>query len=211
MLPGRPRHRRAAPAASHRTGFVARSLAASPAARGTRPRPSDRHVWRLQDGGIGWRLAPDPSFRLLPGWSRNDDDLSRRDGSLTIAAPDHLRWTAPRRFQLDGRRDRSVQVAGTDVSLTHVRDVLLRHPDVRDAAIRLMLPDEGKRLKAFVVPRDPARATDALFSGLDAFIEGSLSTPERPRAYHFGSALPVGTGGKPADWPVRNRPQLMED
>ncbi|MGI4799224.1 MAG: AMP-binding protein [Janthinobacterium lividum] len=156
-----------------------------------------------ETGGIGWRIAADPSFRLLPGWSRDHDKLSRCDGSLVITAPDYLRWTTPHRFQLDGRRDRSVQVGGINVSLTHVRDVLLRHPDVNDAAVRLMLPNEGERLKAFVIPRDPTQAINSLLASLDAFVTASLSTPERPRAYQFGSALLVGPSGKPADWPIK--------
>lgn len=156
-----------------------------------------------ETGGIGWRIATEPSFDLLPGWSRDHDELSRRDGSQAITVPDYLCWTAPRRFQLDGRRDRSVQVGGINVSLTQVRNVLLRHPDVDDAAVRLMLPREGGRLKAFVVPRDPTCSIDALLTGLDAFVTASLTTPERPRAYQFGPTLPVGPGGKPSDWPVK--------
>ena len=157
-----------------------------------------------ETGGIGWRIPPDPSFRLLPGWSPEDDVLRHSAGNLTITAPDYLRWTAPRCFQIAGRRDRSVQVGGMNVSLTHVRDVLLRHPDVGDAAVRLMLPNEGERLKAFIVPRDQTHATDALLTGLEALVTASLSTPERPRAYRFGSALPVGSGGKLADWPLKS-------
>lgn len=48
-----------------------------------------------ETGGIGWRMAADPSFRLLPGWSRDHGKLGRHDGTPAIAAPDYLRWTAP--------------------------------------------------------------------------------------------------------------------
>ena len=63
-----------------------------------------------------------------------------------------------------------------------------------------MRPDEGDRLKAFVVPVATTAHEDALRLELRRFATASLSPAERPGAYAFGSALPRGAMGKLADW-----------
>ena len=69
--------------------------------------------------------------------------------------------------------------------MTHLRNVLLRHPDVGDAATKLMLPNERECLKAFIVARDETYTPDALLAGLKAFATASLSTSGCPRAYNW--------------------------
>ena len=92
-----------------------------------------------------------------------------------------------------------MQVGGTNVFPARVRSVLLAHPLVADAAVRLMAPAEGTRLKAFIVPRDGAdKAT--LPAELERWVQQRLSAPERPRAFSFGAALPVNAQGKGCDW-----------
>lgn len=108
--------------------------------------------------GVGWRDAPEAPYRLFPYWSRTSDParLERRgpDGR-TLAYPlqDRLDWTEDGRFRPAGRIDEAVQVGGVNVFPGYVADVLRLHPRVQDASVRLMRPDEGHRLKAFVVPR----------------------------------------------------------
>jgi acyl-coenzyme A synthetase/AMP-(fatty) acid ligase len=92
-----------------------------------------------------------------------------------------------------------VQVGGTNVFPAHVADVLALHPQVREAAVRLMRPDEGNRLKAFIVAR-PGADVDALRTGLPAWAAQRLTAPERPAAWTFGPRLPRQASGKPADW-----------
>lgn len=76
------------------------------------------------------------------------------DGTTaSFTVQDELVWEDSRHFLPQGRRDEVVQVGGRNVSPAHVAQVLRRHPRVRDASVRLMRPDEGLRLKAFVVPR----------------------------------------------------------
>ena len=64
-----------------------------------------------------------------------------------------------------------------------------------------MRPEEGARLKAFVVPRPgwTAAGTDAQ-AALRAWIDQELAPAERPRAIRFGAYLPATPAGKPADW-----------
>jgi long-chain acyl-CoA synthetase len=98
------------------------------------------------------------------------------------------------------RRDAAVQVGGVNVFPERVRQVLIEHPQVVDAAVRLMRPDEGLRLKAFVVPRPDAGA--GFTQELRAWIDTRLAAPERPKAITLGQQLPRGQLGKAADWSI---------
>ena len=159
-----------------------------------------------ETAGVGWRDSPDADYRLFPYWEAGEDHahLMRTcaDGRrAAYALQDKLAWSAPGRFRPAGRIDHAVQVGGVNVFPAYVADVLRMHPDVEDAAVRLMRPDEGGRLKAFVVIRGgrPADASQ-LREGLGAWIAERLSSPERPAAYSFGPALPRTASGKAADW-----------
>jgi acyl-coenzyme A synthetase/AMP-(fatty) acid ligase len=80
------------------------------------------------------------------------------------------------------------------------------HPAVADAAVRLMRPDEGRRLKAFVVPRADDSAATELAAQLSGWIAERLTAPERPAAWTFGARLPRQASGKPADWIIDTDP-----
>jgi 4-coumarate--CoA ligase (photoactive yellow protein activation family) len=157
-----------------------------------------------ETAGVGWRDRADEPFALLPYWTRTDDaaSLARRlpDGT-TRRCPlqDRLDWSGATYFLPAGRIDDAVQVGGTNVFPAYVADVLALHPQVREAAVRLMRPDEGRRLKAYIVPRSDADV-DALRSDLPGWIAERLTAPERPVAWTFGPRLPRQASGKPADW-----------
>ncbi len=157
-----------------------------------------------ETAGVGWRDRADEPFTLLPYWSRTDDPatLARAlpDGMpRRYPLQDRLDWSDGTHFLPAGRIDDAVQVGGMNVFPAYVADVLARHPQVREAAVRLMRPDEGGRLKAFVVPQPDADA-DALRADLPAWIAERLTAPERPAAWTFGPRLPRQASGKPADW-----------
>ena len=123
----------------------------------------------------------------------------------SFALQDRLAWSAPGRFRPMGRIDHAVQVGGVNVFPGYVADVLRMHPKVADASVRAMRPDEGRRLKAFVVPRagaplEGSPEASALRAELGAWMAERLSTPERPAAYSFGAALPRQASGKLSDW-----------
>jgi 4-coumarate--CoA ligase (photoactive yellow protein activation family) len=163
-----------------------------------------------ETAGIGWRERTADGWRgggahrLLPGWRRDAHDLLRRqDDPAPVAPPNRLCWDASGGFKIGERCDGAVVVGGVNVDPARVRAVLCAHPGVADAAVRPMQPAEGARLKAFVVPR-PAAAHDlnALRAALAAHLNAVLTAPERPRAFRFGSTLPLTESGKPADWPA---------
>ena len=157
-----------------------------------------------ETAGVGWRDRAGAPFTLLPYWRRADDP-----GTLVRALPDgtthryplqdKLDWRAADRFLPAGRIDAAVQVGGTNVFPAYVAEVLAMHPQVEAAAVRLMRPDEGERLKAYVVAREGIDA-DALRAALPAWAAQRLTTAERPVAWTFGPRLPRQASGKPADW-----------
>jgi len=164
-----------------------------------------------ETAGVGWRDEAEDGYTLLPYWSRDDqaDGLVRRrpDGTCQSALlQDRLAWAGDGRFKPDGRIDQAVQVGGVNVFPGYVADVLRLHPAVLEASVRRMRPDEGERLKAFVVLRDVldvhdgAMADADLQAGLHAWLSERLTAPECPAAYAFGPRLPRGASGKLADW-----------
>lgn len=153
-----------------------------------------------ETGGIARREAPDESFRLLPVWRFAE----ARDGDVRIEAadgrgcalPDIVAMTGPDAFTLRGRRDGAVQVGGINVYPGRVAAALERHPGVAAARVR---PGAG-RLKALIVPADPAGDGAGLRRELRAWMARELTVPERPGALTIAAALPTGAMGKDADW-----------
>lgn len=160
-----------------------------------------------ETGGLGWRASHRDPYRLLPYLARDPHDpgavqRTLPDGATTSLRPqDSLAWQSERSFLVGERGDGAVQVGGVNVFPARVRAVLLQHPDILDAAVRLMRQDEGVRLKAFVVPR-PGAGGD-LAARLRTWIDATLPAPERPKALTFGAELPLGAMGKTSDWTIR--------
>jgi 4-coumarate--CoA ligase (photoactive yellow protein activation family) len=158
-----------------------------------------------ETAGIAWRDAPAAAYELMAHWTRPDDrdhELLRLSGHTvprTFALQDALNWHGPRHFKVAGRLDQAVQVGGINVFPSRVRDVLLQHPEVADAAVRLMAVHDSTRLKAFVVTKPDADTAD-LTRRLDTWLAPRLSAAERPRAFVLGAELPRNAQGKLVDW-----------
>ncbi len=156
-----------------------------------------------ETGGIGWRDAPTLPFRLFPHLARDDEqNLLKTVGGAVhrIALPDHVTWHGLDLLTPRARRDGAVQVGGVNVYPHVTRSVLLAHPGVADADVRLMREDEGERLKAFVVAKDAAAPLEPLRLDLEAWLSERLQPLERPRAFTFGPAIPANAMGKKIDW-----------
>lgn len=158
-----------------------------------------------ETAGVGWREGPEAPYRLFPYW-RPTGDATRRlvrtlpDGTDAppVALMDGAEWVDAERFRLAGRRDAAVQVAGVNVFPAAVAERLRAHPLVTDCRVRLQRPEEGRRLKAFVVPAAPVTAEAR--ADLDAWTRAHFPAPERPVALAFGPSLPLSPAGKDADW-----------
>lgn len=160
-----------------------------------------------ETAGIGWREQAAAPYQLLPYWRRDpgaEANLLRSMPDGTVRAcrmPDRLAWRIDGRFLPAGRIDDAVQVGGVNVFPGHVQRVLEAHPAVREAAVRLMRPDEGSRLKAFIVS-DGVDSEQSLTGLLRGWMHERLNPAERPASLTFGVALPRQRNGKLADWVI---------
>ena len=70
---------------------------------------------------------------------------------------------------------------------------------VADAVVRLQRPDEGERLKAFVVLAPGVDAAGAA-PLLRRWLADAFTAAERPATVTFGATLPRDATGKAVDW-----------
>jgi acetyl-CoA synthetase len=98
-------------------------------------------------------------------------------------------------FYHAGRADDVIISAGWTMSAIEIEDVLLRHPDVREAAV-IGVADSlrGQVVKAFVV--SPRGGDEAFARELQDFTRTRLSQHEYPRQVAFVAALPKTPAGK---------------
>jgi acetyl-CoA synthetase len=94
-----------------------------------------------------------------------------------------------------GRSDDVIISAGWTMSAVEIEDVLLQHPDVREAAaIGVADPLRGQVVKAFIV--SPRPGDDAFARELQELTRTRLSQHEYPRQVAFVSDLPKTPAGK---------------
>jgi len=157
-----------------------------------------------ETAGVGWRSDWRAPYTLLPYWERGWETRTllrpQVAGTLLEAhCQDQIDWQDARHFRPGARQDQAVQVGGVNVYPEQVAALLRRHPQVADAVVRLMRPDEGTRLKAFIVPADGSDAA-TLDADLRGWIRERLPGPARPVSYTFGAAPPRTAQGKAGDW-----------
>ncbi len=171
-----------------------------------------------ETAGVGYRHAPVDPYILFNYWQfaengsvangktihENKTQLQRilPDGTLQapIALMDTLEWKDSRHFIPHKRKDQMVQVAGVNVSPQQVADRLQAHPWVSECAVRLMRPEEGNRLKAFLVLDSTIMITEETEEQLNLWCKETFSTAERPTRLTLAYALPTNDLGKLKDW-----------
>jgi len=162
-----------------------------------------------ETGGIGFRHHPAHAYTLLPFWRRHPDHpasmllrvMPHAGTTWACALPDQVSWDDDRTFRPIKRMDKAVQVAGINVYPDKAAEAIRSHPLVSACTVRLMRPDEGDRLKAFVVPV-PGADAESLRRQLKAWLSGKLTPAEIPRSMVFGPELPVNELGKLSDWEI---------
>jgi len=163
-----------------------------------------------ETSGIGYRQSPHAPYRLLPflNYNSKNDKLEKNlptGETRTIDTVDNLKWIDNRRFQPVKRKDGCVQIAGINVHPEYVAKKIIEHKDIETCAVRMMSPEEGNRLKAFIVPKDRQISDEKQFE-LKKWIRNTLSSVERPAAIIFGHELPKNEMGKLKDFQIKKMP-----
>ncbi len=138
----------------------------------------------------GYWNQPDATAETLRGGWLHTGDVGSfdQDGFLTL-------------------RDRSKDLiisGGMNIYPREVEEALLRHPDVRAAAVvGRPDPEWGEAVVAFVVADDAARAPSV--ADLDRTCLDTIARYKRPKDYRFVDALPTNNYGKVVKRELRER------
>jgi len=114
-------------------------------------------------------------------------------GERMYRTGDLVRWDADGQLEYLGRGDDQVKVRGFRIELGEVEAALARHPDVAEAAARVVETDGHKRLVGYVVTRGTADADPA---AVRAFLARSLPDHLVPAVVVPLERLPLGATGK---------------
>jgi benzoate-CoA ligase len=96
-----------------------------------------------------------------------------------------------------GRNDDMLKVSGLYVSPFEVESALQSHPEVLECAVVAWRDADGLiKPKAFVVLKDPARASERLSRELQDHVKGRLAPYKYPRWIEFRRELPKTATGK---------------
>ena len=151
------------------------------------------------DGALGLPMpgmeidVRDPDGRPCPPGTVGEIELRRRDRWIATKDrgwKDEAGW-----FFHAGRSDDVIISAGWTMSAVEIEDALLKHPDVREAAV-IGVPDatRGLVVKAFLVT---SRAADETFvHEIQSHVRQRLSAHEYPRLVAVVSELPKTPAGK---------------
>jgi crotonobetaine/carnitine-CoA ligase len=149
----------------------------------------------LRDGEIV--VGGEPGITLFNGYLDDPETTARsfRDGWFLTS--DRATRDEHGRFRFDGRRSDVLKVAGENVSVVEIENLLARHPDVADVAV-VGAPDEVRDEVpvAFVVPAPGATAGNELRDTLDGWCAEHLGKAKRPRDITFVDELPRTSVGK---------------
>ncbi len=161
-----------------------------------------------ETGVLCTRTEAESPFALMPHYSRlaggdGGSLVVRRlphGGTKLFPLQDRFSWQGDRMLVPEGRADRAVQVGGVNVFPDKVAQCLRGHPEVAACTVRLMRPEEGARLKAFVVLKRGLQPDMAVRRSLRGFVKSRLESAEQPVRFDFGEELPRNSMGKLADW-----------
>jgi long-chain acyl-CoA synthetase len=126
-----------------------------------------------------WKLPEVTARKFQDGWLHTGD-LMRRD--------------ADGYYYFVGRKDDMINVAGENMYPKEVEDLLLRHPNLRDACVvPAAHPVKGEVPVAFVVEREKGRTDE---NEVKRFCLERNAPYAHPRRVYFLDALPLGGTGK---------------
>jgi aspartate racemase len=122
------------------------------------------------------------------------DPFSSDPSARLYRTGDLARWQPDGTLEFLGRSDTQVKILGHRIELSEIETVLLQHPAVRQACVKVQTDAAGnKRLAAYYVS-DPERSTSV--QELKAFLAVKLPAYMLPTSFLFMNAFPLTPNGK---------------
>ena len=149
----------------------------------------------VKQGEMGELYVRGPTSAIMY-WNNRDKSRATFQGEWTRSGDKYIE-DADGYYVCCGRQDDMLKVSGMYVSPFEVEAALCSHPDVLEAAV-VGWNDEQKLVKpkAFVVLKQPDKATDALMRELQDHVKQKLAPYKYPRWIEFRRDLPKTATGK---------------
>ena len=175
-------------------------------------RPSPDNIRILGEDGSPVPAGETGTVYLLPAGGgdfeyqgdREKTAAAKRDGFFSVGDRGYLDDDGY--LFLTGRSAELILSGGTNVYPAEIDEVILAHPQVRDAAAVGVDDDEwGEVVKAVVVPEPGADADAALASSILEHCRKRLATIKLPRSVDFTDEIPRSEAGKLLRRKLRDR------
>ena len=157
-------------------------------------RRAEPHELAAKDGReVGEVIVRSPKSGMSYAGAGTRENRKYHQGWLYIG--DLATWDEDEFVTIVGRKDDMVISGGENVHPVQVEEVLNQHPGVADSlVVGISDPTWGRRVMAYVVPRDP----DLSATELDRYCKEHpmLAGYKRPRGYRFVETLPLTATGK---------------
>ena len=149
----------------------------------------------VKQGEMGEMYARGPTSAIMY-WNNREKSRSTFQGEWTRSGDKYIE-DAEGYYVCCGRADDMLKVSGMYVSPFEVEAALSSHPDVLEAAV-VGWNDEQKLIKpkAFVVLKQPEKASEALMHALQDHVKQKLAPFKYPRWIEFRKDLPKTATGK---------------
>ncbi len=158
----------------------------------------------VPQGEIG-NLRVEGDSTMAHYWNKHDKTRETLFGTWIQTGDKY--WQDPDGyFWYAGRSDDMLKVGGIWVSPVEVEATLIKHPAVLEAAV-VGREDDDRLVKpqAFVVLKEPARASAALAEELKGFVKDKIAPYKYPRWIEFVTELPKTATGKIQKYELRAR------
>jgi benzoate-CoA ligase len=161
---------------------------------------------QVEQGEMGELYVRGPTAALMY-WNNREKSRDTFRGEWTRCGDKYIE-DADGFYICCGRADDMLKVSGMYVSPFEVEAALSSHPDVLEAAV-VGWNDEQKLIKpkAFVVLKEPGKASDALMRALQEHCKAKLAPFKYPRWIEFRSELPKTATGKIQRFKLRTEGQ----
>jgi acetyl-CoA synthetase/medium-chain acyl-CoA synthetase len=156
-----------------------------------------REVPAGREGEIALRVKPDCPLGLFQEYWRHAEETAAHFQGDWYLTGDRATRDADGYFWFVGRRDDVIKSSGYRIGPFEVESVLLEHPAVLEAAV-IGKPDQarGQIVKAFVVLRTEAKASEELTHELQHHCRQTAAPYKYPREIEFVNELPKTISGK---------------